>query len=106
LASSVATRSAGLQAARRAPVGRGALLAGRVLLTAAVCVPYVLAVYIACTLIIRAAGDWWRGLISLVIELGPFGGAQAGGPNLPLWAIAYFAVVFAATFVAFAHKDL
>ena len=41
------------------PVGRGALLAGRFLGAAAVCVPYVLAVYAACALITRAAGGWW-----------------------------------------------
>ena len=38
-----------------------------------------------------------RGLTGLAIQLGPFGGSEAGGPNLPLWTIAYFAVVLAAT---------
>jgi Cu-processing system permease protein len=179
------------------PVGRGALLLGRFLGAAAVCVPYVLAVYTACALITRAAGDWWpdqflrpglqlavgalvigalallgsvflsatangiavfmvfgaglvagllgqigealnsdtletvadrtswalpfealyqdalyritsesRGLTGLAIELGPFGGSQAAGGNLPLWVLAYFAIVLAGTFVAFARKDL
>ena len=165
------------------PVGRSALLLGRFLGAAAVCVPYVLAVYTACALITRTAGDWWpdqflrpglqlaagvlviaalgllgsvvlsatangiaifmvfgaglvagllgqigealnsetlqtvahrtswalpfealyqdalyritsesRGFTGLAIQLGPFGGSQAGGTNLPLWAIAYFAV--------------
>jgi Cu-processing system permease protein len=41
------------------PVGRSALLVGRFLGAAAVCVPYVLAVYAACAVITRAAGDWW-----------------------------------------------
>ena len=41
------------------PVGRGALLLGRFLGAAAVCVPYVLIVYTACALITRTAGDWW-----------------------------------------------
>ena len=41
------------------PVGRGALLLGRFLGAAAVCVPYVLAVYTACALITRTSGDWW-----------------------------------------------
>jgi ABC-type transport system involved in multi-copper enzyme maturation permease subunit len=41
------------------PVGRSALLVGRFVGAAAVCVPYVLAVYTACALITRAAGDWW-----------------------------------------------
>jgi Cu-processing system permease protein len=179
------------------PVGRGALLLGRFLGAAAVCVPYVLAVYTACALITRAAGDWWpdqflrpglqlavgalvigalallgsvflsatangiavfmvfgaglvagllgqigealnsdtletvsdrtswalpfealyqdalyritsesRGLTGLAIELGPFGGSQAAGANLPLWVLAYFAIVLAGTFAAFARKDL
>jgi Cu-processing system permease protein len=179
------------------PVGRSALLFGRFLGAAAVCVPYVLAVYTASALITRAAGDWWpdqflrpgielaagvlligalsllgsvflsatangiavfmvfgaglvagllgqigdalnsdtlqtvadrtswalpfealyqdalyritsesRGLTGLAIELGPFGGSHAGGANLPFWALAYFVVVLAATFVAFARKDL
>ena len=179
------------------PVGRGALLLGRFLGAAAVCVPYVLIVYTACALITRTAGDWWpdqflrpgvqlavgvlvvaalgllgsvflsatangiaifmvfgaglvagllgqigealnsetletvadrtswalpfealyqdalyritsesRGFTGLAIELGPFGGSQAGGTNLPLWAIAYFAVVLAATLAAFSRKDL
>ena len=179
------------------PVGRGALLLGRFLGAAAVCVPYVLIVYTACALITRTAGDWWpdefvrpgvqlavgvlviaalgllgsvflsatangiaifmvfgaglvagllgqigealdsetletvadrtswalpfealyqdalyritsesRGFTGLAIELGPFGGAQAGGTNLPLWTIAYFAVVLAATIAAFSRKDL
>ena len=179
------------------PVGRGALLLGRFLGAAAVCAPYVLAVYTACALITRSAGDWWpdeflrpgvqvaagvlviaalgllgsvflsatangiaifmvfgaglvagllgqigdaldsetlqivadrtswalpfealyqdalyritsesRGFTGLAIELGPFGGSQAGGTKLPLWALAYFAVVLAATIAAFSRKDL
>jgi Cu-processing system permease protein len=179
------------------PVGRGALLLGRFLGAAAVCVPYVLAVYTACALITRTAGDWWpdqflrpgvqlaagvlviaalgllgsvfltatangiaifmvfgaglvagllgqigealnsdtletvadrtswalpfealyqdalyritsesRGFTGLAIQLGPFGGAQAGGGSLALWATAYFAIVLAATVAAFARKDL
>jgi ABC-type transport system involved in multi-copper enzyme maturation permease subunit len=179
------------------PVGRSALLIGRFLGAAAVCVPYVLGVYVACAVITRATGDWWpdqflrsgvqlaaavlviaalgllgsvflsatangiaifmifgaglvagllgqigealrsdsletvaewsswalpfealyqdalyritseaRGLTGLAIQLGPFGGSQAGGPNLPLWAIAYFAVVLGAALAAFARKDV
>jgi Cu-processing system permease protein len=179
------------------PVGRSALLVGRFLGAAAVCVPYVLGVYIACALITRTAGDWWPdqflrpglqlavgvliiaalgllgsvflsatangiaifmifgaglvagllgqigealqsdtletvaewsswalpfealyqdalyritadtgGLTGLAIQLGPFGGSQAGGPNLPLWTIAYFALLLTAAFAAFARKDL
>ena len=47
-----------------------------------------------------------RGFTGLAIQLGPFGGSQAGGTNLPLWVIAYFAVVLAATLAAFSRKDL
>ena len=179
------------------PVGRGALLLGRFLGAAAVCVPYVLAVYTACALITRTTGDWWpdqflrpgvelaagvlviaalgllgsvflsatangiaifmvfgaglvagllgqigealnsetlqtvahrtswalpfealyqdalyritaecRGLTGLAIQLGPFGGAQAGGSNLQLWAVVYFAITLAVTVAAFSRKDL
>ena len=179
------------------PVGRGVLLAGRMLGAAAVCVPYVLVVYAACALITRGAGSWWpdeflrpglqlaagvliiaalgllgsvflsatangiaifmvfgaglvagllgqigealnsdtlqsvadrtawalpfealyqdglyritsesRGLTGLAIQLGPFGGSEAGGSMLPLWAAVYFAVVVIAALVAFARKDL
>ena len=179
------------------PVGRGALLLGRFVGAAAVCVPYVLVVYTACALITRTTGDWWpdqflrpglqlaigvlviaalgllgsvflsatangiaifmvfgaglvagllgqigealdsetlqtvahraswalpfealyqdalyritsesRGFTGLAIELGPFGGSQAGGAKLPLWVLAYFAVVLAATLAAFSRKDL
>ena len=46
------------------------------------------------------------GFTGLAIRLGPFGGAEAGGQNLPLWTIAYFAVVLGATILAFTRKDL
>lgn len=41
------------------PIGRSALLIGRFLGAAAVCVPYVFGVFTACALITRAAGGWW-----------------------------------------------
>jgi Cu-processing system permease protein len=179
------------------PVGRSSLLVGRFLGAAAVCVPYVLAVYSACALITRSAGDWWpdqflrpgvqlaagvlviaalgllgsiflsatangiaifmvfgaglvagllgqigealnsdtletvaertswalpfealyqdalyritaesRGFTGLAIQLGPFGGSQAGGAKLPLWVAAYFAAVLGLTLASFARKDL
>ena len=179
------------------PVGRAALLVGRFLGAAAVCVPYVLVVYTACALITRTAGDWWpdeflrpglqlaagvlliaalgllgsvflsatangiaifmvfgaglvagllgqigealnsdtldtvadraswalpfealyqdalyritadsRGFTGLAIQLGPFGGSEAGGANLPLWVLAYFVAVLGATILAFARTDL
>ncbi len=179
------------------PVGRSALLVGRFLGAAAVCVPYVLIVYSACALITRSSGDWWpdeflrpglqlavgvlviaalgllgsvfltatangiaifmvfgaglvagllgqigealsseslqnvaertswalpfealyqdalyritsesRGLTGLAIQLGPFGGSEAAGPNLPFWVFAYLAAALAAAMAAFARKDL
>jgi hypothetical protein len=47
-----------------------------------------------------------RGFTGLAIQLGPFGGSQAGGTNLPLWAVAYLAITLAATLAAFSRKDL
>ena len=179
------------------PIGRSALLVGRFLGAAAVCVPYVLLVYTACALITDATGAWspdeflrpglqlaegvlliaalgllgsvflsatangiaifmifgaglvagllgqigealdsdtlqtvserasWalpfealyqdglyritsesRGFTGLAIQLGPFGGSEAAGPNLQLWVAAYLAVVVAATLAAFARKEL
>jgi ABC-type transport system involved in multi-copper enzyme maturation permease subunit len=41
------------------PIGRPALLVARFLGAAAVCVPYVLAVYFASMLITGSAGHWW-----------------------------------------------
>ncbi len=47
-----------------------------------------------------------RGLTGLAIQLGPFGGSEAAGPNLPFWVIAYLAAALAAAMAAFARKDL
>jgi Cu-processing system permease protein len=41
-----------------------------------------------------------------VLQLGPFGGAQAAGALLWLWVAGYLALVGAATVAAFARKDL
>lgn len=46
------------------------------------------------------------GFTSVVINLGPFGGAQDGGPGLVAWAAAYVAIAGAIALVAFARKDL
>ncbi len=46
------------------------------------------------------------GFTRLVVQLGPFGGAQAGGDLLPLWALAYVAAVGVAAIAAFARRDL
>jgi len=179
------------------PLGRSTLLLARFLAAATVCIVYVLAVYAATMLIVRAVGGWWpdevvrpgvqlaaavvllaalsllgsvvlsatangiaifmlfgAGLIAgllgqigeaissetlidvaeraswalpfealyqdglhritadtvgftrFAVSLGPFGGAQAGGGLLPLWAATYLALVGLLALVLFARKDL
>ena len=181
------------------PIGRTALLLGRFLGAAAICVPYVMAVYAICAVITRSSSysGWWpdqfvrpglqlaagvlvigalallgsiflsatangiavfmifgaglvagllgqigealnsptlesvatraswalpfealyqdalhritsesRGFTGLAIQLGPFGGSQAGGAKLPLWVGAYFAVALLVSVAAFRRKDL
>jgi Cu-processing system permease protein len=46
------------------------------------------------------------GFTRLAIDLGPFGGAQSGGPELWLWSIGYLMLVGAAAVAAFARRDL
>ena len=46
------------------------------------------------------------GFTEFAISLGPFGGAQAGGWALRLWAVAYLAAIGAVAVAAFARKDL
>jgi Cu-processing system permease protein len=47
-----------------------------------------------------------RGLTGLALSLGPFGGAQAAGPFLWPWTLAYVVLIGAAALQAFARKDL
>ena len=47
-----------------------------------------------------------RGFTEFALQLGPFGGAQAAGPFLWPWTVAYLLVVGSATLAAFARKDL
>ncbi len=47
-----------------------------------------------------------RGLTEIVLTLGPFGGAQAAGPLLWPWTLAYLALIGGAALAAFARKDL
>ena len=47
-----------------------------------------------------------RGLTGVIVQLGPFGGAQEGGPLLWLWTAAYLILVGAAARAAFARRDL
>jgi Cu-processing system permease protein len=46
------------------------------------------------------------GATGVIVRLGPFGGAQEGGPLLWLWSLAYLGVVGAAARLAFARRDL
>ena len=179
------------------PIGRGTLLASRLLGAAAVCVPYVVGVYAAVVVITHANGDWrpdrivtpglelafavvivaalavlgsvlltttangiavfmlfgaglvagllgqigdalnsdrleriativaWAapfealyqdalhritadttGLTEFIVQLGPFGGANAGGAALVAWSFAYLLLCTGAAVAAFARLDL
>jgi Cu-processing system permease protein len=46
------------------------------------------------------------GATGVVVQLGPFGGAQEGGPLLWLWTAVYLALVALAARAAFARRDL
>jgi Cu-processing system permease protein len=46
------------------------------------------------------------GATAIIVSLGPFGGAQEGGPLLWLWTAAYVALVGAAARAGFARRDL
>ncbi len=46
------------------------------------------------------------GLERFFVQLGPFGGAEAHGPQLFVWAAAYLIAVGVAALVAFARRDL
>lgn len=46
------------------------------------------------------------GLTGFLLQLGPFGGANTGGPGVRIWACAYLVLVAAAAAAGFARKDL
>ena len=46
------------------------------------------------------------GLTELALQLGPFGGAQAGGSWLWPWTLAYLVLLLAVSLVGFARRDL
>jgi ABC-type transport system involved in multi-copper enzyme maturation permease subunit len=46
------------------------------------------------------------GFTGFVLQLGPFGGAQAGGGTLLPWIVVYLALLGAAALTGFARKDL
>jgi Cu-processing system permease protein len=47
-----------------------------------------------------------RGVTGVVVRLGPFGGAQEGGPLLWVWTLGYLGLVGLAARTAFARRDL
>jgi len=47
-----------------------------------------------------------RGATGVIVQLGPFGGAQEGGAGLWLWSAGYLALVAAGARLAFARRDL
>jgi ABC-type transport system involved in multi-copper enzyme maturation permease subunit len=46
------------------------------------------------------------GLTRVIVQLGPLGGAQPGGPLLALWSLVYLVSIGAAALFAFARRDL
>jgi ABC-type transport system involved in multi-copper enzyme maturation permease subunit len=46
------------------------------------------------------------GLTRVIVQLGPLGGAQQGGPLLALWALGYVSCVGACALLAFSRRDL
>ena len=46
------------------------------------------------------------GVTGLILSLGPFGGAQVGGPFLPLWTAGYLVAVLLVAIAVFRRKDL
>ena len=46
------------------------------------------------------------GATAVIVQLGPFGGAQEGGPVLWAWSLAYLVLLGAAARFAFARRDL
>ncbi|MBA2475154.1 MAG: ABC transporter permease subunit [Actinobacteria bacterium] len=47
-----------------------------------------------------------RGFTEIALQLGPFGGAQAGGSSLLAWSLAYLALVLGIAALAFGRSDL
>jgi Cu-processing system permease protein len=47
-----------------------------------------------------------QGATGVIVQLGPFGGAQDGGPLLWLWSAVYLALLAVAARLAFARRDL
>lgn len=47
-----------------------------------------------------------KGFERVIVQLGPFGGAKAGGPELWLWSLAYLVIIGAVAAWAFSRRDL
>jgi hypothetical protein len=47
-----------------------------------------------------------EGTTAVIVQLGPFGGAQEAGPLLWPWTVVYLAAVAAGARLAFARRDL
>ena len=46
------------------------------------------------------------GLTGFLLQLGPFGGANTGGPWLRVWAVGYLLIVGTLAALAFSRRDL
>jgi Cu-processing system permease protein len=46
------------------------------------------------------------GLTGFLLQLGPFGGANTGGPGVRLWACAYLVLLALLATAAFSRRDL
>ena len=46
------------------------------------------------------------GITGVIVQLGPFGGAEQAGPGLWVWTLAYLALMAAGARIAFARRDL
>jgi Cu-processing system permease protein len=46
------------------------------------------------------------GITGVIVQLGPFGGAQEAGAGLWVWTVAYLALIAAGARIAFARRDL
>jgi ABC-type transport system involved in multi-copper enzyme maturation permease subunit len=55
---------------------------------------------------LRAITEKTSGLTGFLLRLGPFGGAEAGGVGLRLWAAAYIVLIGGIAIAGFARRDL
>jgi Cu-processing system permease protein len=46
------------------------------------------------------------GITGVIVQLGPFGGAEQAGPGLWVWTLTYLALIAAGARIAFARRDL